>query len=152
MLPTMPPLRSGLDQNGTVPGARKSTKNRVVLPPGRSWVEVVDPLGQRSLPQYFLASKIADNSSGQGQQDRQRRQHDAAVDRTHERIAEGAEKADGECDDAEQAIGDAGNRIDPRPGSPEEKACENDPRDDYDDEADSERRVGSDQNDDGQDH
>src|SRR3989475_10624339 len=115
-------------------------------------MEAVDPLGQRSLPQYFLSSEIADNSSGQGQQDRQRRQHDAAVDRTHERIAEGAEKAEGECADAEQAIGDARNRIDPRPRSPEEKAWENDAREDYDDEADSERRDGSDQNDDGQDH
>src|SRR2546426_7498673 len=41
MLATMPPIRSGMDQNGTVPGARKSTKNRVVLPPGRSWLYVV---------------------------------------------------------------------------------------------------------------
>src|SRR5207247_10815176 len=41
MLPTIPPLRSGMDQNGTVSGAKKSTKNRVVLPLGRSWLYAV---------------------------------------------------------------------------------------------------------------
>ncbi len=41
ILPTMLVLRSGMDQNGTVPGVRKSTKNRVTLPGARSWLYVV---------------------------------------------------------------------------------------------------------------
>src|SRR5438552_18360901 len=73
------------------PDAQRNERDR------RKALEAVDPFGKRSLPQDGPSAKVADNSCGQSEEDRQGREYDAAVARTDERIREGADKAEGEC-------------------------------------------------------